>query len=260
MNQNRTESGIRINKYLSEAGICSRREADRQIQSGNVTIDGKTALMGDRVMTGQAVCFCGRPVQKEEEKILLAVYKPRGIVCTSQKKEKNNIVDFIGYSKRIYPVGRLDKESEGLILMTNQGELVNKIMRAGNLHEKEYIVEVHKDITPDFIQGMAGGVYLKELDVTTRKCKISQTGKRRFTIILTQGYNRQIRRMCEVFSYRVVSLKRTRIMNIRLGDLKPGVYRKVTKEEYQTLMKLTKHSSQTTVINQKTGKGGAWRK
>ena len=260
MNQNGTENGIRINKYLSEAGICSRREADRQIEAGNVTIDGKTARMGDRVIDGQTVYLGGRPVQKEEEKILLAVYKPRGIVCTSQKKERNNIVDFIGYSKRIYPVGRLDKDSEGLILMTNQGALVNKIMRAGNMHEKEYIVEVHKEITPDFIQGMANGVYLKELDVTTRRCKISQTGKRQFTIVLTQGYNRQIRRMCQVFSYRVVSLKRVRIMNIHLGGLKPGAYRKVTKEEYQVLMNLTKHSSQTTVINEWAGGGRTWKK
>ncbi len=242
-----TLEGIRINKYLSESGICSRREADRQVEAGNVTIDGKVAVMGDRILPGQKVCFCGKPIFQEKEKILLIFHKPVGVVCTAEKREKNNIIDFINYPKRIYPVGRLDKDSEGLILLTNQGELVNKIMRAGNRHEKEYLVDVNQDITPEFISGMAGGVYLEELEVTTRKCLVQKVEKRRFRIVLTQGYNRQIRRMCEAFGYRVKRLKRVRIMNIKLGDLKVGTYREATPAEWEKLMELTKHSSQTTV-------------
>lgn len=247
------ENGVRINKYLSSAGVCSRREADRQIEEGRVTIDGRMASAGDRVFPGQQVCFDGRPVGKEEEKILIAVYKPVGIVCTAQKREKNNIVDFIGYPKRIYPVGRLDKDSEGLILMTNQGDLVNKIMRAGNFHEKEYIVTVNKDITDEFLKGMSSGVYLEELDVTTRKCRIRKLGKRRFCIILTQGYNRQIRRMCEAFSFKVIKLVRVRIMNIRVDGLEAGQWRHVTEKEYRELLKLTEHSSSEPVIPGKKG-------
>lgn len=245
--------GIRINKFLSEAGVCSRREADRQVENGNVTIDGKIAVMGDRIFDGQKVCFMGKEVTLEEEKILLAVHKPAGIVCTAEKREKNNIVDFIHYPKRIYPVGRLDKDSTGLILMTNQGELVNKIMRAGNMHEKEYIVTVNKPVTDSFLRGLAGGVPLVELNATTRKCKVWRIGKRQFGIILTQGLNRQIRRMCEYFGYRVEKLVRTRIMNIELGDLKAGTYREVTPQEYKELMRLVKDSSNTTVIHGRDG-------
>lgn len=230
--------GIRINKYLSEAGVCSRREADRQIEAGNVTIDGNAAEMGSRVFPGQKVFFLGVPVVKEEEKVFIAVHKPVGIVCTAEKREKNNIVDFIHYSKRIYPVGRLDKDSSGLIFMTNQGELVNKIMRAANMHEREYVVTVNKPLTDFFIRGMAGGVPLAELGVTTRKCLVEKLGKRKFRIILTQGYNRQIRRMCEYFDYRVESLERIRIMNISLGDLKPGAYRHITEKEWKQLQKM----------------------
>lgn len=240
--------GIRINKYLSEAGVCSRREADRQIENGNVTIDGKTAETGSRVLPGQKVCFMGKPVEKEEEKILIAVNKPIGIVCTAEKREKDNIVDFINYPKRIYPVGRLDKDSSGLILMTNQGEIVNKMMRSGNMHEKEYIVTVNKTVSDFFLRGMAGGVPLTELGITTRKCQVEKLGKRKFKIILTQGYNRQIRRMCEYFGYRVEALKRVRIMNIQLGDLEQGKYRHVTGEEYRELLRLIAHSQNTPVI------------
>ena len=243
--------GIRINKFLSEAGVCSRREADRQVENGNVTIDGKIAVMGDRIFDGQKVCFMGKEVTLEEEKILLAVHKPTGIVCTPEKREKNNIVDFIHYPKRIYPVGRLDKDSTGLILMTNQGELVNKIMRAGNMHEKEYIVTVNKPVTDAFLRGMSGGVPLVELGVTTRKCKVERLGKRKFKIILTQGYNRQIRRMCEYFGYRVEELQRVRIMNIRLGDLAPGTYRKLTTKEYTELMHMLAHSKSVPVMPKK---------
>lgn len=247
MKNTNVQEGIRINKFLSEAGVCSRREADRQVEAGNVTIDGKVAVMGDRIFPGQKVLYCGKKVSQEEEQILLVFHKPVGIVCTAEKKEKNNIIDFINYPKRVYPVGRLDKDSEGLILLTNQGDLVNKIMRAGNRHEKEYLVDVNQDITSEFIAGMAGGVYLEELDVTTRKCLVQKVEKRRFRIVLTQGYNRQIRRMCEAFGYRVKRLKRVRIMNIKLGDLAVGTYRDATPAEWEKLRELTKDSSQTTV-------------
>lgn len=240
-------TGVRINKFLSEAGVCSRREADRQIEAGNVTIDGTVAEMGSRVMPGQSVCFNGKPVAKEEEMILLAFHKPVGIVCTAEKREKNNVIDYINYPKRIYPVGRLDKDSEGLLLLTNNGEIVNKMMRSGNMHEKEYIVTVNKPVTESFIRGLAGGVPLVELNTTTRKCKVEQIGKKQFRIILTQGLNRQIRRMCEYFGYRVEKLVRTRIMNIELGDLEAGKYREVTAEEYKKLKALIKYSSNDTV-------------
>ena len=238
---------IRINKFLSEAGVCSRREADRQIEAGNVTIDGTVAQAGSKVLPGQKVCYMGRTVSKEEEMILLAFHKPIGIVCTSEKREKDNVIDYIHYPKRIYPIGRLDKDSEGLLLLTNNGEIVNKMMRSGNMHEKEYIVTVNKPITDSFIRGLAGGVPLVELNTTTRKCKVEKLGKKQFRIVLTQGLNRQIRRMCEYFGYRVEKLVRVRIMNIELGDLPVGTYRRVTAKEYEKLQQMIKHSSNTTV-------------
>lgn len=240
--------GIRINKFLSEAGVCSRREADRQVAEGNITVDGKTAEVGTRVFPGQSVYYCGRMVRKEEEMILLAFHKPVGIVCTAEKREKNNVIDYIHYPKRIYPIGRLDKDSEGLLLLTNNGDIVNKMMRAGNMHEKEYIVTVNKPITESFLRGMAGGVPLVELNATTRKCVVERIGKKEFRIVLTQGLNRQIRRMCEYFGYRVVKLVRTRIMNIELGNLKSGTYREVTAEEYRILQKMIQNSSSETII------------
>ncbi len=230
--------GIRINRYLSEAGVCSRRQADREIEAGHVTIDNRTAAVGDRVMPGVTVRFCGREVCPESERILLAFNKPAGIVCTTDKRERDNIIDYIGYPKRIYPVGRLDKRSEGLILLTNEGDLVNGIMRASNYHEKEYDVTVDRDLTEPFLEAVGKGIYLPELGVTTRGCLVRQTGKRRFTIILTQGLNRQIRRMCEAFGYRVTRLVRVRIMNICLGDLPEGTYRDVTPQEQRELMRL----------------------
>ncbi len=229
-----TES-IRINKYLSEAGVCSRREADRQIERGIVTINGRTAVMGDKVCPSDEVMYGKKRVSMEEEVILLAVNKPSGIVCTSEKREKDNIIDYMNYPKRIYPIGRLDKNSHGLILMTNQGELANQIMRSRSYHEKEYIVKVNKDITDDFLRKMSGGVHLEELKTTTRPCQVEKVGKRTFRIILTQGLNRQIRRMCEQFQYRVLDLKRVRIMNICLGNLKEGTYRKITGQEWKDL-------------------------
>lgn len=242
------EGSVRINKYLSEAGVCSRREADRQIEAGRVAINGRPAVAGDKVSHSDVVMYEGKLVSKEEEAILLAVNKPAGIVCTSEKREKDNIVDYINYPKRIYPIGRLDKTSHGLLLMTNQGELVNKMMRSGNYHEKEYIVKVNKDVTDEFLHGMAKGVYLEELQKTTRPCLVEKVGRRVFRIILTQGLNRQIRRMCESFQYRVMDLKRVRIMNIRLGDLKEGEYRKVTREEWRKLQEQIKGSSNGPVL------------
>ncbi len=236
------EGLVRINKFLSEAGVCSRREADRQIEMGRVSINGRTAVAGDKVSPLDVVMFGKEKISKEEEIILLAVNKPAGIVCTAEKREKDNIVDFLGYPKRIYPIGRLDKTSHGLLLMTNQGDLVNKMMRSGNYHEKEYIVKVNRDITNEFLQGMAKGVYLQDLAATTRPCKVEKVARRTFRIILTQGMNRQIRRMCEVFNYRVMDLKRVRIMNICLGDLKEGSYRKVTQEEWGRLQEQIKDS------------------
>lgn len=249
--EQQSDGGVRINKLLSEAGVCSRREADRQVEAGNVTIDGVVAEMGSKVFAGQQVCFNGKLVQKEEEMILIAFHKPVGIVCTAEKREKNNVIDYINYPKRIYPVGRLDKDSEGLLLLTNNGDIVNKMMRAGNMHEKEYIVTVNKPITDSFLHGLANGVPLVELNTTTRNCKVERLGKRQFKIILTQGLNRQIRRMCEYFGYRVEKLVRTRIMNIELGDLAKGTYRDVSPQEYQKLLQLIKNSSNETVIPEK---------
>lgn len=227
---------MRLNKYLSEVGVCSRREADRLVEAGRVTVNGILAVMGQKVTGREQIQIDQKSIKKEEEKVLLAFNKPRGIVCTTSKKDKNNIVDFINYGKRIYPIGRLDKDSEGLILLTNQGELVDKILRGSNFHEKEYIVTVNKKITPEFLRAMSSGVPI--LDTITRPCEIEQIEARTFRIILTQGLNRQIRRMCEYFDYRVLELARVRVMNIRLGRLKTGTYRKVAGKELEELMKL----------------------
>ncbi len=226
---------IRINKFLSDAGICSRREADRYIEEGKVKIDGQLAQMGSKVTKHSQVTFCGKPIKKEEKLVLIAFNKPEGIVCTTDHNEPDNIVDYIGYGMRIYPIGRLDKDSEGLILLTNDGNIVNKILRAENNHEKEYVVTVNKEITPDFLKKMAAGVPI--LDTVTKPCKIEQIDKKTFNIILTQGLNRQIRRMCEHFDYRVINLRRIRIMNIKLGRLKVGDYRNVTEKEIEELTK-----------------------
>lgn len=232
---------IRLNKYLSEQGICSRREADRLIDAGKVTIDGKKAEMGAKV-TGTEVIVCdGKPVGKaaggkKVKPVLLVVNKPRGIVCTTSDKDRApNVIDLIQYPQRVYPIGRLDKDSEGLLLMTNQGDLANQIMHAGNFHEKEYLVTVDQPFNASFIKRMQEGVELKELGVTTRPCKVEATGPKSFRIILTQGLNRQIRRMCGELGYRVVTLKRIRIMNIYLGKLNIGAYRKATPKEMEEL-------------------------
>lgn len=230
--------GVRLNKYLSEAGVCSRREADRFIEQGKVKIDGVRAEIGTRVMQGQRVIFQNKDITKEEEFILIALNKPRGIVCTTAKSDPDNIIDFMKFSKRIYPIGRLDKDSEGLLLMTNDGNIVNKILKAGNYHEKEYIVTVNKQITADFIEKMSGGVPI--LETVTRPCEVTIVNKNTFKIILTQGLNRQIRRMCEYLEYRVVKLQRIRVMNIKLGRLNVGGYRNVTDRELETLLESIK--------------------
>lgn len=233
------DDGVRINKFLGSAGYCSRREADRLVGEGRVFIDGNMADMGSRVMPGQKVYVDGKAVVPEEENILIAVNKPRGIVCTTTDKQgANNIVDFLGCDKRIYHVGRLDKDSEGLLLMTNDGELMNNVLTGKNEHEKEYIVEVDKNLSDDFERRMSEPMYLKELDKTTRPCRVIKTGKKTFRIILKQGLNRQIRRMCSNLGYKVVKLKRIRIMNIELNDLPAGATRKIEGSEYEKLMNL----------------------
>ena len=235
---------IRLNKYISESGYCSRREADRFIEAEKVTIDGRIAHMGERVRAGQVVCVNGEKVSKEEEQILLAVNKPRGVVCTTDKRWGDRTVDdLIQYPKRVFPVGRLDKDSEGLLLMTNQGDILNKILKSGNAHEKEYLVMVDREITDDFLENLSRGVYLKELNVTTRPCQVYREGKKRFRIILTQGLNRQIRRMCDAFGYRVVRLVRVRIMNIMLGELAVGAYREISEKEKKELYRRLENSS-----------------
>lgn len=236
---------VRINKFLSEAGVCSRREADRQIAEGQVTIDGRIAVAGDKVSEGQTVYYMGKPVNKEEERILIMFHKPVGIVCTTEKREKNNVIRYLNFPKRIYPVGRLDKDSDGLLLLTNDGEMANKMMRARNMHEKEYLVTVNKPVTETFLRGMAGGVPLVELNTVTRKCEVQKVGRNQFKIVLTQGLNRQIRRMCEYWGYRVEKLTRVRIMNLTLGDLPVGQYRNVTKEELKELDRLLRIPGQS---------------
>ena len=244
---------IRLNKFLSEAGVCSRREADRLIESGKVTVDGKRAEMGMKVTESQIVCIGKKQVKPKNEMVLLAVNKPVGVVCTEEKKEKNNIINFLKYPTRITYIGRLDKDSEGLLLMTNNGDIINKMMRAGNEHEKEYIVTVNKPVTEEFLEKMANGVPI--LDTVTRKCKVEKFEKFKFRIILTQGLNRQIRRMCEYLGYKVTRLVRVRVMNIKLGDLKPGEYRAVTEAEIEKLYEVIKNSSNVPVVSLNTTKG-----
>ncbi|MBR6020395.1 MAG: pseudouridine synthase [Lachnospiraceae bacterium] len=233
---NTNETGVRINKYLSEAGICSRREADRLVEAGQVTVDGVTAKAGDRVLPGQKVVVAGAEAKKEEEDILLACYKPKGIECTSDRSNPDNIIDFLKYPKRIYTVGRLDKNSSGLILLTNNGDLAYRIAKAGDRHEKEYVVAVDKPLTEEFLVGMTKGVPI--LGKITAPAKIRRTGEKTFSIVLIQGMNRQIRRMCEYFGFRVTYLKRIRVMNISLGALEKGKYREVSPEERRELYRL----------------------
>ena len=234
---------IRLNKYISESGICSRREADRYIEQGNVFINGKRAGVGDQVFSGSIVKVNGQLIEPRDEEALIfvALNKPVGIVSTTESSEADNIVDFVNHSSRIFPIGRLDKASQGLIFLTNNGDLVNKILRAGNNHEKEYRVTVNKAIADDFISGMAQGVPM--LGVVTKKCKVVKESSNVFTITLVQGLNRQIRRMCEYFGYEVTKLERLRIMNVRLKGLALGDWRDLTEKELSTLFALTESSS-----------------
>ena len=240
MDEKTSTNGVRINKYLSEAGVCSRREADRMVEQGRVCIDGVVAVSGAKVFDGQDVTLDGKNVRKEEEEIYLAFYKPKGIVCTTATEENGekikNVVEYINYDKRIYPVGRLDQASEGLLLMTNQGEIMEKILRSLYGHEKEYFVKVDHNITDEFLKKMGEGVPI--LDTVTKPCKVWREDDKSFHIILTQGLNRQIRRMCEYFGYRVVHLRRDRIMNITLAGLKKGRYRKLTLKEISELKRM----------------------
>ena len=244
----KSKEEVRLNKYLSEAGVCSRREADRLIESGRVTVDGKRAQTGMKIIQGQVVKVGKKMVSKQDEMVVLAVNKPAGIVCTEERRERNSIVRFLDYPIRVTYVGRLDKDSKGLLLMTNNGDIINKMMRAGNRHEKEYKVTVDKAITGEFLEKMSSGVPI--LDTVTRPCKVKQIGKYTFSIILTQGLNRQIRRMCEALGYQVKELIRVRIMNISLGRLKEGEYRKLTDAELNELYDQIKDSSNETVIEQ----------
>lgn len=236
---------IRINKFLSEIGYCSRRAADKLIEQGRVTVNGGVPLMGTKISDDDEVSVNGKLVYAPEKKkmVYIAFNKPRGVVCTTdQIREKDNIIDYINYPTRIFPIGRLDKPSEGLIFLTNDGDIVNKILRARNNHEKEYKVSVDKPVTKEFLAAIQNGVPI--LETITRKCKAKQTGKKTFKIILTQGLNRQIRRMCEYLGYEVKRLKRVRIMNIKL-DVKVGEYRDFTFAELNTLNQLLASSAKT---------------
>lgn len=240
---------MRLNKYLSDAGVCSRREADRLILEGRIQVDGKTAELGMQAEEGQQIMVDGKAIVPDDKKVLLIFHKPRGIECTANPRVKKNVISYIDYPIRIYYIGRLDKESEGLLLLTNQGDLVNKMMRAGNCHEKEYLVTVDKPVTKDFIRKMSGGVPI--LDTITRKCLVEQTGEKTFRIVLTQGLNRQIRRMCSYLGYEVKRLKRIRVMNFELGDLPVGQYREATQDEMKVLQELIRDSSETTVTGKR---------
>lgn len=226
---------IRLNKFLSDSGFCSRREADRLIEGRKVTVNSETAVMGQKVTLKDIVKVNGQIISREEEQIVIAFNKPVGVECTTDTGNPDNIVDYIGYPKRIYPIGRLDKNSQGLILLTNDGALVNHILKASNYHEKEYVVTVDKPIDNEFVQKMSSGVEI--LNQVTRPCKVTRVNKHTFHIVLTQGLNRQIRRMCEVLGYKVQKLKRIRIMNIYLGNLPRGAYRDVTDEELAQITK-----------------------
>ncbi len=228
--------GTRINKFIADSGLCSRRQADKLVEEGRVSIGGRTAVPGDTVTDGSAVTVDGEPIKKEETSVLLIFNKPRGLVCTSAEEEKDNVISYINYPKRITYVGRLDKDSEGLLLLTNKGELVDGLMRSRHGHEKEYIVTVDKPVNERFVNSMASGVPI--LDTVTRPCVVERIGKYRFRIVITQGLNLQIRRMCEHFGYNVTRLIRIRVGPIILGDLEPGKYRAATRDEKRAVFRL----------------------
>ncbi len=232
-----------INKYISDSGFCSRREADKYIEQARVCINDEIAMKGNRVKPGDVVTVDGEKIKTKTQTVYIALHKPKGITCTSDRQDKTNIIDFVNYKQRIFPVGRLDKLSDGLIFLTNDGDIVNKILRAGNQHEKEYRVIVDKPIEADFIKKMASGV--KILNTVTQKCTVVQEAKNGFKIVLKQGLNRQIRRMCESLGYKVLKLTRTRIMNITLKGIAPGKWRYFTPEEIKTINNMVTDSVKT---------------
>ncbi len=239
-NENNT---VRLNKAISDTGFCSRREADKIIEQGRVTINDRKGVLGDRVTKDDIIKVDNKPLNQPQKTIYIAFNKPKGITCTTERHIEKNIIDYINHPQRIFPIGRLDKDSEGLIFLTSDGNIVNKILRAGNNHEKEYIVTVNKPITNDFIQKMSEGIPI--LETVTAKCVVKQESKYAFRIILTQGLNRQIRRMCDYLAYEVVKLKRIRIMNINLDNLAIGKWRDFTKSELEALYKLIENSVKT---------------
>ena len=233
----------RLNKFISDTGFCSRREADKYIEEGRVTVNGIKPEMGTKVTADDTVMIDGRPLNNKPKFVFIAYNKPVGITCTTERKIQSNIIRAVNHSERIFPIGRLDRPSEGLIFLTNEGDMVNKILRAGNNHEKEYVVQVDKPINSQFIKKMAGGIPI--LGTVTKRCKVKQTGERQFSIILTQGLNRQIRRMCEFLGYEVVTLQRTRIMNITLKGLRPGQWRDLTDKEMALINDAIEDSGKT---------------
>ncbi|CAH0526609.1 23S rRNA pseudouridine(2604) synthase RluF [Vibrio hippocampi] len=245
--------GKRLNKFISETGFCSRREADKLIEQQRVTINGNVPEMGTKVMSGDHVEIDGKPVSSKEKPVYIALNKPTGITCTTERDVPGNIVDFIGHEKRIFPIGRLDKPSDGLIFLTNDGDIVNKILRAGNNHEKEYVVRVNMPITKDFIKQMSSGVAI--LDTVTLPCKVTQETKFSFRIVLTQGLNRQIRRMCEALGFEVLKLRRVRIMNISIDGIANGRWRYLTDAEIAEIHRLCETSSSTEEASKQDGKG-----
>ncbi|ELE2167169.1 23S rRNA pseudouridine(2604) synthase RluF [Vibrio fluvialis] len=248
----------RLNKYISETGFCSRREADKLIEQGRVTINGQLPEMGTKVTDNDEVCIDDKPVRSKEKPVYIALNKPTGITCTTERDIPGNIVDFIGHHKRIFPIGRLDKPSDGLIFLTNDGDIVNKILRAGNNHEKEYVVRVDKPVTPEFIKQMSSGVNI--LDTVTLPCKVTQETKFSFRIVLTQGLNRQIRRMCEALGYEVFKLRRVRIMNISLDGIPNGKWRYLTDAEVAEILTMCEDSSGTEEASRVDSKGARIRK
>lgn len=241
MAQGPNQSSESLNKYISSTGICSRREADEFIKAKRVKINGVIAKGGNRVFPGDKVLLDGKTLKAKPKPIYIAFNKPVGIVCTTDERERDNIIDYIGYKERLFPIGRLDKDSEGLIFLTNDGDIVNKILRAGNRHDKEYIVKVHKPMNHQFIKDMMAGVPI--LDTVTKKCKVKKLNKVTFKITLVQGLNRQIRRMCEHFGYEVIELKRIRIMNVTLGKLPKGKWRRLQRKEVSEILRAVESSS-----------------
>ncbi|MDV7106317.1 23S rRNA pseudouridine(2604) synthase RluF [Vibrio sp. TH_r3] len=250
--------GKRLNKFISETGFCSRREADKLIDSGRVTINGVIPEMGTKVLSNDVVLVDDKPLNQKQKPIYIALNKPTGITCTTERDIPGNIVDFIGLKQRIFPIGRLDKPSDGLIFLTNDGDIVNKILRAGNNHEKEYVVRVNKPITKQFINKMASGVEI--LDTVTLPCKVTEETKYSFRIVLTQGLNRQIRRMCEALGYEVFKLRRVRIMNISLDGIPNGKWRYLTDSEVTEILKMSGHSSNTEEASRVNAQGKRIRK